>query len=357
MSRRSSGFTLIEMLTSIVIIGIVMTAAMQSFTFQAKTHEVITGISDSQKSLTMLARLFERDLRNAGYMVSGSAAVCGVDNIDNPDMLFVSDSVSISNIGDLTTLVPTGENSYVSAKAPGGAGLGSLLLNASSRNTLGTSTLTLIDETLDTDPAYDNTGDGVPDSDYQFLVLNPLVTIAGGVILRDTTDTSKGVACGVIENIRGSQIDVRWVSSNLTWVDDEDMLVIPAHVYEIIPENPGVTPPQLTRNGLLVAEDIEDMQVAYFLDLDDDGLSDPGEMRGTEAGAVYLATDGNDGQFMRDVSVSLVVRSAFEYTDVIRLLGTPQDLENHVYADIVLDGFRRRVLTSTVRPRNVGTER
>ncbi|MBW2712602.1 MAG: prepilin-type N-terminal cleavage/methylation domain-containing protein, partial [Deltaproteobacteria bacterium] len=335
MSRRSSGFTLIEILTAIVIVGIVMVAAMQSFTFQAKTHEVITGIADSQKSLTMLARLVERDLRNAGYMVSESAAVCGVDNINGPDMLFISDSVAISNVGDLTNLIPIGENSYVSAKAPGNAGLGSLLLNASVKNTLATSTLTLIDNTLDTDPAYDNTGDDAPDSDYQFSVLNAQVTIAGGVILRDTTDTSKGVACGVIEDIRGSQIDVRWVSPNLTWVNDADILVIPAHVYEIIPEVAGVTPPQLTRNGLLVAEDVEDMQISYFLDLDDDGLTDPGEMRGTEAGAGYLATDGNDGQFLRDVTVSLLVRSAFEprvnVEQTRRLNGTPQDLENHVY--------------------------
>ncbi len=360
MSKRSSGFTLIEVLTAVVIVGIVMAAAMQSFTFQAKTHEVISGIADSQKSLTMLSRLFERDLRNAGYMVSEFAAVCGVDNDDGPDVLFVSDSAAISNIGALVALAPNGrngENTYLSAKAPGNPGLGSTVVNASSKSTSGNSTLTLGNRDLDTVSTYDNNGDGNNDSDYQYDVLNAQVTIAGGVILRDITAPNKGVACGVITGIRGSQVDVDWRSPTLTWVNNVDVIVIPAHVYEILPAVVGVSPPQLTRNGLLVADDVEDMQVNYFLDVDDDGLIDPGELNGSGGPQDYLATRGSDGQFLRDVTVSLIVRSAMEETETVVLQGTVQDLENHVAPAVILDGYRRRALSSTVRPRNVGAER
>ena len=55
-------------------------------------------------------------------------------------------------------------------------------------------------------------------------------------------------------------------------------MAVPAHVYWVNPNAPN-GPPQLIRDGMVLANDVEDLQVALFYDVDDDGVVsglDPG---------------------------------------------------------------------------------
>jgi hypothetical protein len=94
---------------------------------------------------------------------------------------------------------------------------------------------------------------------------------------------------------------------------------------------------------------VEDLQLAYFLDANDDDIVDPGEMHGSGAGTnANFDSQGADMRRLREVRINLVVRSRAEDPD---FSGQPQTTENRTAG--AGDGYRRRVYTSMVRPRNM----
>ena len=121
-------------------------------------------------------------------------------------------------------------------------------------------------------------------------------------------------------------------------------MVVPAHEYRIANGD------QLLRDGVVLSEGVEDLQVAYFYDADTDNVVDAGEMRGTP-GNDYLAS-GQDSSEIREVRANLVTRTRMEDREWTQ--GRAQALENRDPIDTP-DGFRRRTYTSTVMLRNVGS--
>ena len=103
---------------------------------------------------------------------------------------------------------------------------------------------------------------------------------------------------------------------------------------------------ELKRDGLLLAKGVEDLQVALFLDANDDNVVDPGEMRGV-SGAPF-ASQGTDMRSLRELRVNLVARTREEDRD---FEGKAQARENRAAGGG--DGFRRRVYTSTIMLRNM----
>jgi hypothetical protein len=123
-------------------------------------------------------------------------------------------------------------------------------------------------------------------------------------------------------------------------------VVLPANRYSVSVDN------ELLRDGAVLAEDVEDLQVAYFFDqsFPKNGVVDDDEMVGADGEPAYQA-DSFDNSELREVRISVSVRSRKPDP---RLTGAiAQVLENHAPA-AVPDGFRRRVVTASVRPRNVG---
>ena len=94
--RRRAGFTLIELLVSVAMLGIIMVYLLRSFTVQHRTYTVVDETTELQQNARAVADLLERDLRHAGMLVPESGAVCGVDDTNGPDILFVSDADAIS---------------------------------------------------------------------------------------------------------------------------------------------------------------------------------------------------------------------------------------------------------------------
>jgi hypothetical protein len=273
-----------------------------------------------------------------GFMVPEGAAVCGVDQTNGSDVLYVSDA---------NALDPTNENRL---------GMGASI-QMGFNGTGGNESITLDDKVIDGLPFYDTDGDGAADSDFLESVA-PLRQ--GGVIVADRSDPGRGVACGIVTNVNAGSNTIRVdFTSNgaapagtpLAGGGPGDLVAVPAHVYTVVNN-------QLRRDGMVLADDVEDLQFALFYDIDDDGVMDgeATEYPGSGLGPVYQTSIWNNA-FLREIRVNIVARTRNQDPDVLQSPGMAQGqwqtTENRVDPG-GFDGFRRRVHTSTIRPRNVG---
>lgn len=323
--RRASGFTLVEMIVAVAILGIVVAGVMQTFVVQNRAYTVIDETTEAQQNLRAISYLVERDLRSTGFMVEEGAAACGIDNTDKPDVLFVTDTEPVNPdkaaTAALGATVVAGYTSSVSEKL-----------------------LTLDDVVIDRDAApndayFDTSGDGVKDSDF---------VVGRGAILVDTSNPGRGTACGLITDVNAAGNQVRVEFENFITAGGT-LVLVPAVGYSVQPDVNGV--PTLLRNNITLASDVEDLQVAYFIDSDENGKpkADGSEYPGSDT-ADYASKD-TDHSKLREIRFNIVVRS--RNTDPTYIDGFVQATENRGAVG-VNDGFRRRVFTSTVRPRNIG---
>jgi prepilin-type N-terminal cleavage/methylation domain-containing protein len=322
------GFTMIELLIALGLLSIVLLFLFDTFTYQHQTYTVVDQVSEAQQNSRAIARLIERDIRNAGYLVPGNAAACGVDNTTAPDLLFVSDTDAILPADQLPVELAGDELAASASNAPTGLAPLDVLVD---------------DVVIDGTPSYDTDGDGAADSDF---------AVGGGAILVDVDNPGRGFACGLVQSVTlaaPQNVRVNFLTlHDVTAPPTQEIKLVPAHVYRIVP---GSDPPRLERDGVMLAKDVEDFQVAYFFDDDgDDVVDDPGETRGDASTA--LDTDSVDGTDLREIRVNLVVRTRADDPRNPDSAGTGQARENRANAPGD-DGKRRRVHTATVRLRNL----
>jgi len=337
--KRQSGFTLIELMIAMAVLLLVVVYLTEMLTRQSRAYAVVDQVTEAQQNLRAIADLLERELRVTGFLVPEGAAVCGVDQTNGADVLYLSDAGALD---------PTNENQL---------GIGASIV-AGFAGTGGNENLTLDDKVLDGLAFYDSDGDGNADSDFLESV-NPFRT--GGVIVADRSDPSRGVACGIVTNVNSGTnvIRVDFTSNGAAPAGTplaaaggaSDLVAVPAHVYTVVNN-------QLLRDGMVLAGNVEDLQMAFFYDTDGDGLEvgDGSDYPGSAAGPIYQS--GNwDNSDLIEIRVNVVVRTRAQDADVVQnpamAQGQWQTTENRV-APGGFDGFRRRVHTSTVRPRNVG---
>lgn len=352
MSRRKGGFSLVELVVSMAVLGLVSFFLTELLVRSSRTYTVVDDVTEAQQNLRAVTSLLERELRSTGFLAPEGAAICGWDNggggvpDDDPDVLYVTDADALD---------PAGVSSPVAVDIISGFDGGS-----------GEDDLELAALFGDGNAFYDLDGDGVADSDFLW---SAAPARNGGVIVVDRANPGLGAACGVI-----TAIDV---GSNTVTVDFEvatapnapgpngaaqggtplgagwtDPVAIPAHVYWVNPGGVG-QPPQLIRDGMVLANDVEDLQLALFYDADDDGVIDAGEYIGV-AGE-YESQDENN-EDLREVRVTVVARTRSQDPDVLAnpnlANSVMQGFENRP-AGVAADGFRRRSITLTVQPRNI----
>lgn len=361
MKRRSSGFSLIEVMVTAVIFAIITVFLTEMMTRQSRSYTVVEDVAETQQNLRAVANLMEREVRLTGFLVPEAAAVCGYDTASgtpdtDPDVLFVTDADALDPAGvnslQLGVSITSGLPSFSSASA-------SVTLD---------STAALA---VDGNPFYDLDGDGTPDSDFLFTAAP---SRRGGVIIIDRADASRGAACGIIEGISGNTLTVDFTvdgaqpgGSALGGAGVGDLVAIPAHAYWIGAAASGK--PQLMRDGMVFAPDVEDLQVAFFYDVDGDGVVDGAttttppfnsatEYPGSNAANSTWQSSAWDGRDLREVRVTLVGRTRSQDPDAAlnpnMRTGQPQMFENRAPFAGAPDGFRRRALTFAVQPRNVG---
>lgn len=344
--RGRSGFTLLELMVSVTILFFVVAGVFESMTRQHRSSMVTENVVEVQNNARAIGSLIERDIRMAGYMVPDAASVCGFDTKTGSDELYLSETEQIS-APDL----PAGD---VGARLVG---------NWASNPAIGsTTTYNLTSATTDLDGDgtyfYDNDADGNAESDFR---------LNGGVIVADLANPRRGSLCGVVTASSSTQISVRAVAGGLDAHGasdaEEEIVFVPAARYAIRTRADGVT--QLERNGDLIAEGVEDFQVSYFYDLDRDGTIDTAnvdvdgngaadagatEEPGAKTGWTFNPRNWNNSR-LREVRFSIVVRT--RDTDANFKAGDFAVYENRTKPVGPMDGFRRRVVAGSVRPRNV----
>lgn len=328
LNRPNAGFTLVELMVSAAAMAIVIFYTLGTFTVQHQTYTVVDQVSETQQNSRAIASMIERDLRGAGYLVPAAAAVCGFDDTDGPDILVMSDTDAIKQVDQLPTALQKGDLSVSTSTAPGS---GSTALNVDS----------LI---IDDAPSYKkDSGSSVLDADFH---------VNAGAIVIDLANPQRGVACGQVTAVGTNTVTVDFDTPQLNGsngTSPPDYRVVPAHYYEV---NAATDPPQVERDGVILAKDVEDLQVAWFYDANHDGQATGNEYAGDDGANTY-STDVVDGNDLREVRFHVVVATRDDDPRNPDGAGTGQARENRdpdtVSSD---DGRRRRVYTSTVRIRN-----
>ncbi|MCH2171180.1 PilW family protein [Myxococcota bacterium] len=328
-NRRSQGFSLVELLVATAMTGIIIVAALAVFTVQHQTYVVVDQVSEVQQNARSAASLIERDVRNAGYMVPPAAAACGVDRIDAPDLLYLSDHDAIASVDELPSDL---RGSELSAQVMGAF-----------NSTVGVLSINVDDVVIDGQASFDNDGNGIDDSDFR---------VGGGAILVDLANPSRGAACGVVTAVPSSTVvSVDFDNSLGSELLTPDHRLVPAIVYVL--STAGLSAGRLERNGVLLVKEVEDLQIAWFFDTNGNGDWDATETPGS-VGSVYDNTlaDAND---LRELRVSLIVRTAYDDPRNPDSASTGQAVENRTSNIAPDDGRRRRIETSTIRLRNVAS--
>jgi prepilin-type N-terminal cleavage/methylation domain-containing protein len=337
--RAEAAFTLVELMVAMALMVVVVMWLTQTFTVQHRTYTVVEQVTETQQNSTAIASLIEREIRAAGFLVPENAAVCGVDNTNTSDVLYVSASSLIDPAGVNNPDLGWGLSGASQGFNEGDGGVNELLR--------------LDNRILDDGDAlgfFDTDGNGTNDSD---LIENM------GVIVVDLNNSSRGASCGRVTDVPDGgtpPVPVNITVDYDTTMDGgasgtADIHVVPAHVYDLDANG------NLRRNGVLLAPYVEDFQVSYFYDLDDDGsVSGGNEAPGSGmSGSVTYDTAsglwrGND---LREVRLAVVVRTRDQDPNANFQEGVFQATENRV-APAGNDRFRRRVYQSNVRVRNVG---
>lgn len=338
-ARRDSAFTLVELMVAVALMALVLAWLTQTFTVQHRTYTVVDQVTESQQNSLVIAGLMEQEIRAAGFMVPENLAVCGVDNLNGPDILFVSASEIIDPSGLDHPDVALGLSASSSGFNEGDGGVGQVLR--------------LEDRILDDGDDvgfFDANDDGNNDIDFWQGM---------GVIAMDENNLARGSACGRITDPVPNGSPGSTVNLTVDWEATMDggpagwgsIAVVPAHIYEIDANN------NLLRDGQVLAPDVEDLQVSYFFDLDRDGASTlaetPGVAGGTQFDMSSPPAGGWLGEELREVRVSVVVRTRDPDPNQRFNDGAFQPTENRI-AVAGSDRFRRRVHQATVRVRNVG---
>lgn len=345
-NARRAGFTLLELMISVAILGIVVAGVFESLTRQHRTSVVTESVVEVQNNVRAIASLIEREIRMAGYMVPDAAGVCGLDDTDGADELYVSENEAIvpddARAGDMGARLSStyGPWSNISVSTD-------VALDASTSDLDG-----------DGELFYDNDGDGTADADFR---------VGGGFILADKANPHRGLLCGRVTEASTAELTLVPVAGGLAAHDaindaEEEIVIVPAARYAM---NATAGSTRLERNGELLAQGVEDFQISYFYDQDEDGVidatvdfdgdgtADPGmtEEPGSKTGPTYDPADW-DNTTLREVRFSIVVRT--RATDQAFDDGAFIVKENRTDPAAGNDGFRRRVVVGAVRPRNVG---
>ena len=309
--HRNSGFTLVEMMVAVGILGVVVAGAMQTFVVQNHAYTVVDETTEAQQNLRAISYLLERDLRATSFMLPEATAACGIDNTNKADTLYVTDSEPIEPAGQSSAgLYATIASGYAAADS--------------------TQTLVVNNLTLDGQAHF-------PDTNTDFRD-------GHGAIVFDPANPGRGTACGIVESVPdGTHVRVTF-DTHLA-ANTGTLAVVPAIVYSVDVDG------NLLRNGVTLATDVDDLQFAYFIDANADGkVTTANEYPGAAGSPNYLSR-GTDHSKLREIRFNVVVRS--RNTDPTYTDGFVQATENRGAVG-GNDGFRRRVFTSTVRQRNVG---
>jgi prepilin-type N-terminal cleavage/methylation domain-containing protein len=338
-AHRQDGFTLIELMMAVLIMGIVTGQLFMVFSSQKRTFSANQRVLDVQEDARLVVDLIAFDARNAGFMVPALAGFSSQDGATtDPDRICLSDA------------------SYFDYPMPGG---GATVLDGRRDGFAGATIPSLFSDfiddfnfnvnTLDIDGSFSFSGSGATD-----------FSEGAGVILSNGSRT----ACAEIESITGARITVvtdHQLPRAAFVADGLPIRVIPAILY-------GLNGMTLERNGLTLATNVEDLQVEYWVDgYDNPGTTDDERGNGVMEDDEFPIHDLNDATppsgvsldpaLIRRVTIGVITRTAIEEaapdgTRLVKDFSRRPPLANRDGATSA-DGFQRRRFTASILPKNL----
>ncbi len=298
-TNHTQGFTLIELMISVIIMAVVTAQALLLFTTQHKTYVGHGYVVEIQQDTRLVTELILNDVRMAGFLVPNTVGISGIDGgPNNPDVLCLSDPSVIADTAITGAVGPLA-----------GATLGLTL-------TAGAGTVNLVSSTKDID------GDGDPNDDF---------LVDSGIIISDGTSHH----CARIEGFTGGHPDIDPAPPGGFSIAAGAGRAVPAVIYQL-------TAAGLTRNSVLLSRHVENLQVEYAVDTDGDGSIGAGEFPIHDISA-------SDPTLIRGIQLSVLTRTLTK--DPGNLSSRMPVAGNHVAG--VPDNFLRRRFTTNAVPRNL----
>ncbi len=334
--RSSAGFSLIELMVSVAVFGLITAQLLVVFSNQKRVYSSNERALDVQEQARLTLDLVSFDTRMGGFMVPQWTAVSSVDGGDDAsDRFCVSDASYFDFTGapsPLDTKTLPFDGAQVTALSADRVTVSSLDIDGSAP---------VIDFLAPTVAGGGN-GGGIIISSPTETFCARITRIVGNVIYFEDHDTDDTVEFGDA---------TAYITSGV----GPQLRAVPAQVYEVDP-----AALELRRNGLLLASSIEDMQIEYWLD--NAGTPNGVQDADTEfpvntlnnpdppAGAIPA-----DMSTVRRVRVSVLARTnQEEAADSAhgRIVGGRPALANRLAA-VAPDRFRRRSFSASILPRNL----
>jgi prepilin-type N-terminal cleavage/methylation domain-containing protein len=293
----SQGFTMIELLVAVAIMAVVTASVLSVFATQHKTYVGQERVLEVQQDARLVAEMVLADVRAAGLLMPPFTAIAGRDGgTSGPDVLCVSDPSVLNETEILAALAPFD-----------GANLFALVDDDDT-------TVELVASTMDVDA----------DGDDDFAV-------NAGIILSDGGDTH----CARVTDVTGNVVTFVPATPAGFLVGTASGRAAPAVIYEL-------TGPGFLRNTILLSAQVENVQVEYAIDADDDGAI------GNTEFPIHDMT-ASDPSLIRGLRLSVITRTPSEDPE-FRGSGMPA-AGNHDPGSA--DGFVRRRFTANVAARNL----
>ena len=298
------GFTMVELLIALVIFSIVIAQAFAMFGVQHVTQAKTGRALEIQQDVRLVSDAVMFDVRQAGFLVPRVAGIASRDGgAGGPDALCVSDS-SVLAEAEVTAALNHFDRAGISAVAAGATAV------------------TIAAGHLD----IDNDG-------------NDDFSVGAGIIISDGVNSH---CARVGPAIAGNSVQFTPAAPVAIAATGR---AVPAAIWQI-----AAGTNNLTRNGLQLSSQIEDLQVEFGVDDDGDGqfTADEFPIDSLNENSPF----NSDPSEIRQVRVSVVARTDAQDDDVLG--GGPPAVANHTGGAVgTADGFRRRLITTSVLPRNL----
>jgi Tfp pilus assembly protein PilW len=294
--KRNGGFTITELIVAMAVMILVMSQVMYAYTNQHTKSQEHERLVENQSEVRLVADVILNDLRMAGFMVHETAAIGSIDGgATDADILCVSDP----NVIDDTVV----DNASVRLTGA----------EVTTAVTAGDTGLTFDAATMDID------GDG--DVDF---VDGAGVLISGG----------DEIHCGRIGTVGAGSLTFTPAVPTGFSITPSEAIVVPALTYQ-------VNGTELSRNGTVLSDQIEDLQVEFGVDADANGL-----IEGAEFPIHDL--DGEDLNLVRTARIHVTGRTT---RGVEKFSGQFAQVANRNAG--AADNFKRRRVSADATLRNM----
>ncbi len=292
------GFSLIELLVTLVITGIVTSQILGMFVNQLQVHNVHSHAVDAQEDARLVSDIILQNVRMAGYMIPSMAGISSIDGgADAADILCVSDAEILSE-------TKVNEASSIFDRAGLATDFG-----------VGDATVDLVPAEMDID------GDG--DVDF---------SVGRGIIISDGVHSH----CARITAIAGGDVDFLPANASGFAIPAANARAVPALIFQLTSDG-------LTRNGLLLSSLVEDVQVEFAVDADNDGSIGAGEFPIHDLNASVPS-------LVKGVRLSVMTRTPIRDPN---FTGAGRQMVANRAAAADVDNFRRRAVIVNAALRNL----